>query len=461
MGLWRQVVEIRRKAWYTILNYHPNGGTCMEQLNRALFAFLDGSPTCYHAVNNVADTLAEVGYRCLLESESWTLTQGGKYFVTRGDSALLAFRVPCFDFRGFMLSASHSDSPSFKVRQSAESDGAGKCRRLNVEPYGGMIQRTWLDRPLSLAGRCLVEKDGSIETKLVNIDRDLLVIPSVAIHMDREVNRNGALNAAADLQPLFTQGSGTLKALLARELGVEEACILETELFLYPRMKAAFLGAEQEFIASPRLDDLQCVFACMKGFLAAEDSGSVPVLAVFNNEEVGSTTRQGADSTFLTDVLERISEGCGKSREGHRAAVAQSFLVSADNAHAVHPNHGEYADKAEAPVLNGGVVLKYNANQRYTTDGLSAAVFGQVCRAAGVSFQRYSNRPDLPGGSTLGNIAMAHLSIPAVDIGLPQLAMHSAYEVAGARDTAALVKAMTVYYGKSFCRRADGAVELK
>ena len=186
---------------------------------------------------------------------------------------------------------------------------------------------------------------------------------------------------------------------------------------------------------------------------------SVPVLAVFHNEEVGSGTRQGADSTFLTDLLERISENCGKTREDHRAAVAQSFLVSADNAHAVHPNHPEFSDKTEAPVLNGGVVLKYNANQRYTTDGLSAALFARVCREAGAPLQRYSNRPDLPGGSTLGNIAMAHLSVPAVDIGLPQLAMHSACEVAGAKDTGELVKAMTVYFGKSFCRHEDGSVE--
>ena len=432
----------------------------MAHLNDELCAFLDASPTCYHGVKHMENALTAEGYQRLFEAAPWTLSEGGKYFVTRGDSAILAFRVPKKDFRGFMLSASHSDSPSFKVRQSAESDGAGKCRRLNVEPYGGMIQRSWMDRPLSLAGRCLVRNGGRIETRLVNIDRDLLIIPSVAIHMDREVNRNGALNAAVDLQPLFGQGDVTLRALLAKELNAGEEDILETELFLYPRMKAARLGAAEEFIASPRLDDLQCAFGCMKGFLAARDSESVPVLAVFNNEEVGSTTRQGADSTFLTDVLERISAQCGKTAEGHRAAVAQSFLVSADNAHAVHPNHGEYADKAEAPVLNGGVVLKYNANQRYTTDGLSAAVFAEICREAGVPLQRYSNRPDLPGGSTLGNIAMAHLSIPAVDIGLPQLAMHAACEVAGARDTEALVKVMTAYYGKSLRRHEDGSVEL-
>lgn len=425
-----------------------------------LCTFLDESPTCYHAVKNMEERLLSRGFRKLREENLWTLEEGGAYFVVRGDSALIAFRIPKKDFRGFMLAAAHSDSPSFKVRQTAEANGAGKCRKLNVEPYGGMIQRSWMDRPLSVAGRCIVKKNGRLETKLVNIDRDLLIIPSVAIHMDRDVNRSGALNAASDLQPLFTQGETNLRDLLAAELQVGKEDILETELFLYPRMKACVLGAEGEFIASPRLDDLQCVYGCMEGFLAASDSDSVSAFCVFNNEEVGSGTRQGADSTFLTDVLQRISDGCGKTAEEYRAAAAQSFLVSADNAHAVHPNHPEYADKAEAPVLNGGVVLKYNANQRYTTDGISAAVFTDLCREAEVSLQRYSNRPDLPGGSTLGNIAMAHLSIPAVDIGLPQLAMHSACEVAGIKDTESLVKAMKAYYSKSFCRHEDGSVEL-
>ena len=428
-------------------------------LTRQLMTFLDESPTCFHAAANVAQALTEAGYTRLWEAETWDLQEGGKYFTLRGDSALMAFRLPKRDFSGFMIAAAHSDSPSFKVRQTAQSDAAGGCRRLNVEPYGGMIQRSWLDRPLSVAGRALVRRNGRLETALVNIDRDLAIIPSVAIHMDRDVNKSGALNAAVDLQPLFTQGDVTLRALAAAELHVEESDLLDTELFLYPRMKAVRLGAEGEFIASPRLDDLQCVFALLQGFLAAGDSEAVPVLAVFNNEEVGSGTRQGADSTFLTDVLERVSAAAGKTAEQHRAAVGQSFLVSTDNAHAVHPAHPELADKAEAPALNGGVVVKYNANQRYVTDAFSASVFTELCREAGVAVQRYSNRPDLPGGSTLGCIAMAHLSVPAVDVGLAQLAMHSACELAGEADTAALVRAMAVYYSKAL-RRAGTAVEL-
>ena len=425
-----------------------------------LLDFLNHSPTCYHAVQNTVDILTSEGYQPLSETEVWSLREGGRYFVTRGQSALVAFRLPRRDFRGFLLSAAHSDSPTLKIRQSAEAAPVGAIRRLNVEPYGGMVMRSWMDRPLSAAGRVMVRGDRGIESRLVDLDRDLLFIPSVAIHLNREVNRSGALNAAADLQPIFTQGDMTLRALVAGELGLPEEHILETELFLYPRMKATYLGAQGEFIASPRLDDLQCLFACLKGFLAAGAGESVPSLCVFNNEEVGSVTRQGADSTFLTDVLERISAACGKTPGEHRAAVAQSFLVSADNAHALHPAHPELSDKTEAPVLNGGVVLKYNANQRYTTDALSAAVFTEVCRRAEVPLQRYSNRPDLPGGSTLGSTAMAHLSVPAVDIGLPQLAMHAACEVAGTRDTGALIRAMAFYFGCSLCRNGDGSVTL-
>ena len=430
----------------------------MEQENKRLLAFLDASPSCYHAAANTAKMLLKAGYTRLYEGEVWNLTEGGRYFTLRGDASVIAFRVPRRDFRGFMIAAGHSDSPTFKVREEAEVPSAGGCLRLSVEPYGGMIMRSWLDRPLSVAGRAVVREGGRLKTRLVNVDRDLLVIPSVAIHMDREVNKGTALKANVDMLPLFGMGKepGAFRQLIAEEAGVTEEDLISTDLFLYPRQAAALTGAAEEFILSPRLDDLQCVFGCLEGFLAAKDSESVPVLAVFHNEEVGSGTRQGADSTFLTDVLSRISAALGKAEEEHRAAVANSFLVSADNAHAVHPNHPEYADGREFPVLNGGVVVKYNAAQRYTTDAVSDAVFRQVCREAGVPVQRYSNRADLPGGSTLGNISTAHLSVHSVDIGLPQLAMHAAYEVAGAMDTAYLARAMTAYFGKSFRNGPEG-----
>ena len=430
-----------------------------QEVTRRLLDFLDASPSCYHAVDNLARRLEAEGYERLREVEPWTLRAGGKYYVVRGDSSLAAFRVPGGVPAGFMLAAAHSDSPTYKVREEAEVLSAGNCVRLAVEPYGGMIARSWLDRPLSVAGRLVVRREGGIATQLVNVDRDLLVIPSVAIHLDREVNQGTALKANTDLLPLLGCGTerGRFRALLAEAAGVPKEDILSTELFLYPRAAAVLLGAEGEFVASPRLDDLQCVFGCLEGFLAAKEGGSVPVLCVFNNEEVGSSTRQGADSTFLTDVLERISTALGRD---WRLMAVNSFLVSADNAHAVHPAHPELSDGAERPVLNGGVVLKYNAGQKYTTDAVSGAVFREVCRAADVPVQRYSNRADLPGGSTLGNISSAHLSIPSVDIGLPQLAMHAAYEVAGSRDTALLVRAMAEYFSRSFRYLPDGSIQL-
>ena len=430
-----------------------------QEVTRRLLDFLDASPSCYHAVDNLARRLEAEGYERLREAEPWTLRTGGKYYVVRGDSSLAAFRVPGGVPAGFMLAAAHSDSPTYKVREEAEVLSAGNCVRLAVEPYGGMIARSWLDRPLSVAGRLVVRREGGIATQLVNVDRDLLVIPSVAIHLDREVNQGTALKANTDLLPLLGCGTerGRFRSLLAEAAGVPEEDILSTELFLYPRAAAVLLGAEGEFVASPRLDDLQCVFGCLEGFLAAKEGGSVPVLCVFNNEEVGSGTRQGADSTFLTDVLERISTALGRD---WRLMAVNSFLVSADNAHAVHPAHPELSDGAERPVLNGGVVLKYNAGQKYTTDAVSGAVFREVCRAADVPVQRHSTRADLPGGSTLGNISSAHLSIPSVDIGLPQLAMHAAYEVAGSRDTALLVRAMAEYFSRSFRYLPDGSIQL-
>ena len=420
-----------------------------------LLDFLNASPSCYHAAANAAEALREAGYAQLREQEKWNLTEGGKYFVLRGDASVIAFRIPKRDFTGFMISASHSDFPTFRVREAAEVSSAGGCVRLSIEPYGGMILRSWLDRPLSVAGRVMVKENGRIVTKLVNVDRDLLVIPSVAIHMDREVNKGTALKANVDMLPLFSRENGGFRAIVAESAGVAEGDILTTDLYLYPRTPAALTGAKEEFLAGPRLDDLACVFGCLQGFLAAKEGESVPVLAVFHNEEVGSGTKQGADSTFLTDVLQRLNEALGRSAEDYRTAVANSFQVSADNAHAVHPAHPEYADGSEAPVLGGGVVVKYNAAQHYTTDAVSDAVFRDVCAAAGVQVQRYSNRADLPGGSTLGNISSAHLSIPCVDIGLPQLAMHAAYEVACAADAEQLVAAMTEYYSRSF--RVDAA----
>ena len=420
-----------------------------------LIDFIAGSPSPFHAVDCVRRELEAAGYRPLWEGEPWVIAPGEKGYVTRNGSSLIAFQVPRGNWRGFLLSASHSDAPTFQLKTHGELEGPEGYLRLNTERYGGMLCAPWLDRPLSVAGRALVRLPGGAESRLVNIDRDLALIPNVAIHMNREVNNGFSYDPKTDLVPLLglTGDKGKLRSLVAQAAGAGEEDLLGADLFLYLRQRGTIWGAGEEFISAPRLDDLQCAFGCLRGFLAAEMGESLPVYCLFDNEEVGSGTRQGADSDFLQTVLERLCAALGRP---FPEAAAHSFLVSADNAHAVHPNHPEYADPTHRPRLNGGVVIKHSASQRYTTDAVSQAVFAELCRRADVPVQHFANRSDLPGGSTLGNIALAHVSLHSVDIGLAQLAMHSAYETAGAEDTAHLIRAMTAYYSASFSAEGDG-----
>lgn len=434
-----------------------------DVLNRELLAFLDASPTSFHAVANMAAMLDGAGYTRLYEGQSWKLEAGKGYYVTRNDSALIAFLIPRRDFAGFQIMASHSDSPAFKVKANAEMETDRKYVKLNVERYGGMICAPWLDRPLSVAGRVVVRTADGVETKLVCVDRDLLIIPNLAIHMNRRVNEGYEFNAQKDMLPLL--GMETARdeflPLIAREAGVDTEDILDTDLFLYNRMKGTVLGLNQEFIAAPRLDDLQCAFASLKGFLAARPKDSVAVHCVLDNEEVGSGTKQGAASTFLKDVLRRISGAMGQGEEDYLTALASSFLVSADNAHSVHPNQPEKADPTNRPYMNEGIVIKYSANQKYTTDAVSGALFKAICKKAGVPYQTFTNRSDMLGGSTLGNISNTQVALNTVDIGLAQLAMHSPYETAGCRDTEYLVKAACVLFSSSVQSRGDGVYRLK
>jgi len=414
-----------------------------------LCEFLDASPSVYHAAANVAAMLEEAGFVRLSEGDKWALEKGGKYYFTRGGSAVMAFKVPEEDPRGFLMTASHCDRPTFKVKENPELTGA--YTRLAVERYGGMIMSSWLDRPLSIAGRALVETETGIESRLVSIDRDILMIPSVAIHMDRTVNDGKKWNPAVDLLPLLggKDAAGKLEKLIEETAGGK---LLGSDLYLYIRQKAAVWGMDEEYISSAALDDLECVWGCTRGFLAAEGSGAISVLCVFDSEEVGSNSVQGAASTILSDTLTRICEALGLDI---RRELSRSFLVSADNAHAVHPNHPEYADPKNAPTLGGGVVLKFNASQRYTTDGVSAAIFRKVCGKAEVPVQTFFNRADLMGGSTLGHISLTQVSVPTADIGLPQLAMHSAYETAATADALYLEKAMTAFYSSTLTVDGD------
>ena len=415
----------------------------MDKRTKALMAFLDASHSVYHAAAYLADTLERSGYTRLLEGDSWQLTPGGKYYLTRGGTAVLAFRVPQTTPAGFMMSASHSDRPTFKVKGNGELVGA--YTRLATEKYGGMLMAPWLDRPLSVAGRVLVETESGVQSKLVDIDRDLLLIPNVAIHMNRKANDGYTWNPAVDTLPLLGSkaAAGKLNKLLEKAAGGK---ILGHDLYRYVRQKATVWGMDKEYISSAALDDLECAWCCTQGFLQSSESESIPMLCVFDSEEVGSSSVQGAASRLLEDTIRRI---CAALSLDESRMLANSFMVSADNAHALHPNHPEYADSANAPVMGGGVVLKFNASQRYTTDGLSAAIFRKVCAKANVSVQTYCNRADIPGGSTLGNISLSHVSVPSADIGLAQLAMHSSYETAAVADAISLEEAMTAFYGHS------------
>ena len=434
-----------------------------QALNRELLTFLDASPNSFYAIKNMAELLATQGYRRLYEGDAWTLEAGRDYFVPRNDSSLIAFRIPKRDYAGFQIMASHSDSPTFKIKTNAEISVENRYVKLNVEKYGGMICSTWFDRPLSVAGRIIVRTPEGIATKLVNVDRDLLVIPSLAIHMDRTVNDGYKFNVQKDLLPLLSgePAENALGNLVAEEAGVKPEDVLDTDLFLYNRVKGTVTGLHGEFLSAGRLDDLQCAFASLKGFLAASPGDSVAVLCVFDNEEVGSGTKQGAASTFLRDVLHRINDIAGRGEDGFIRSLAGSFMVSADNAHAAHPNYGDKADPTNRPVLNGGIVIKYSANQRYTTDAVSGAVFRMICEKAGVPYQTFVNRSDMLGGSTLGNISNTQVALNTVDIGLPQLAMHSAWETAGARDTAYLVEAAKVLFSTSVTGIGDGSYQIR
>lgn len=413
-----------------------------KKISEELLAFLNASPTCFHAVKNMQDRLLAEGFIPLKESEKWNLAPGGRYFVTRNSSALIAFSIPESGIKSFRIMASHSDSPAFKIKENPEIASENHYVQLNIEGYGGMIHSPWLDRPLSVAGRVIVKEQDRFVEKLVNIDRDLLMIPNLAIHMNRKINDDYKYNPQKDLLPIYGDfnAKGTFMKTIAEAAGVAESDILGHDLFLYNRQVGTVWGACEEFVSSGRLDDLQCAFASLQGFLQGKKEKYTAVHCVFDNEEVGSGTKQGAASTFLKDVLVRICEGLSMSPEEYLMAVADSFLVSADNAHAVHPAHTDKADPINRPYLNEGIVIKYNGNQKYCTDALSAAMFKDLCKQANVPFQSFANRSDMAGGSTLGNISTMQVSLNSVDIGLPQLSMHSPYETAGVKDTAYLIQ---------------------
>ena len=427
-----------------------------------LFDFIQQSPSCFHVIENVKKQLTEQGFEELCENKNWQIKEGGKYFVTRNLSSVIAFKVPTKDCKSFHIVASHSDSPTFKIKDHPEQMVKGKYVQLNTERYGGMIYSTWFDRPLSIAGRALVKTETGVATKLLNIDRDLLVIPNLAVHMDRTVNDGMKYNPQVNLLPLYGDAASkdTFNKLVAEACGTAEENIISTDLFLYNRTAPTVWGAHNEYMSCAKLDDLECAFSSLKAFLKGENSQSVSVCAIFDNEEVGSSTKQGANSTFMYDVLHRINENLGRTEEQYHTAVASSFMLSADNAHALHPNHPAISDPTNPVYLNEGIVIKHNANQKYTTDAVSSAIFQKMCEEKNVPYQHFVNRSDVAGGSTLGNIANTHVSLNTVDIGMAQLAMHSSYETAGVLDLDYMIAGMEAFYNSAVVAQCDGAYDI-
>ena len=411
-----------------------------------LIKFIKSSPTPYHAVDTVKSALLRAGYTEVSEADIGSFSDGGRHFTVRGGSSLIAF---CGSGEGFSIAASHCDTPAFKLKSDARA--LAYCK-LNVEKYGGAILYSWLDRPLSVAGRVAIDSEDGISIRLVNIDRDIALIPSVAIHQNRSVNDGFSPNPAVDMLPLSgLDGDGVLE-LIAKELSVKKESILSHDLFIYNRDEGRIVGEKEELILSPRLDDLECVYASLEAFLQSSCGKAVQVLAIFDNEEVGSATKQGAGSTFLSDTLEKISG----SRENYIKMLENSFMLSMDNAHAIHPNRPELSDSALAPTLGSGVTLKLNANQSYATDAVSAALVKKLAKTSGARLATYASRADKPCGSTLGSIATTKAPVITADIGLPQLAMHSANETAAISDLSDMIALVSAHFSSAIVKTADG-----
>ena len=420
-----------------------------------LVDFLNESPSAFHAVKNVKNILNNAGFKELKEEEKWNLEKDRKYYMTKNNTALISFIVGTGEIEeeGFRLVGAHTDSPTFKIKPAPEMFVENYVR-LNTEVYGGAILNTWFDRPLSIAGRVVVKGEDVFypETKLLNINRPILIIPNVCIHMNRNVNSGMELNKQKDTIPVLSLVNQELEKgnylinLIAEELKVNKEDIIDFDLYLYEFEKGCIMGLNNEFISASRLDDLQMVHAGIKALIDSKETKSTKIMICYDNEEVGSTTKQGADSEMLANVLERITLCLGKEREGYFRALAKSYIISADNAHAVHPNSPEKHDPTNRPLINKGPVIKISANQSYTTEADSGAVYELICKKAGVPYQKFVNRSDSRGGSTIGPISAAHLNIRSVDIGNPTLAMHSVRELAGVDDHLYVYKSFVEFY---------------
>lgn len=413
-------------------------------------AFIEKSPSPFHETANLAAELKAKGFEELSEKRRYELKAGGRYFVIRNSTALIAFSIPKGKAKGYSIVSAHTDSPCFKLKPNPEITASGLYTTLNVEVYGGMLISPWFDRPLSIAGRAFVSRGGEVKEELVDFDEDLVSIPSLAIHLNREANKGICWKVQKELLPLFADGTedGSFITLLSERLSCSKEDILDYDLFLYNRTRPSIWGKDQVFFSAPKIDDLGCAASAAFALEEAEAGDYISMAALFDNEEVGSGTAQGALSDFLKSTIDRISFAMGYDEEERYMMESSSFMLSADNGHAVHPNYREVADPVNHPRLNGGVLIKYSANQKYTTDAKSGAYVKQLCAKAGVPYQVFVNNSDVIGGSTLGNLSSQKVSIKTADVGIAQLAMHSPYECAGTKDTTALISLFRTFLSR-------------
>lgn len=428
----------------------------MKKFAENMLDFIYESPTQFNAVAVSAEMLEKNGFEKLNPKENWKLEVGKKYYTTKNSSALVAFKVNSDEVEkeGFRIIGSHTDSPGFRIKPNAEMESCGAYLKLNTEGYGGMILSTWLDRPLAMAGRVFLRGENPFKPveKIVNINKPVCIIPNLAIHMNRSINDGYKYNKQTDMLPLVglineqLEKDNYMVKLLASELDVEVEEIIDFDIFLYEYEKGCFTGANEEFISTGRLDNLSMYYSSVEALLDSDSKSGISIAVGFDNEEVGSSTKQGADSNMLLNILERICISLGKDRQQFFEAIENSFIISSDLAHAVHPNVNGMADPTNRPVMGKGPVIKVHAGQAYTSDGYSISVYKEICRECGVKYQEFVNKSDQRGGSTIGPISSTHIDIPSVDIGAPILSMHSIRELGCSEDFYNTYKTFVKFY---------------
>lgn len=428
----------------------------MKKFAENMLDFIYESPTQFNAVEVSAETLEKNGFEKLNPKENWKLEVGKKYYTTKNSSALVAFKINSDEIEkeGFRIIGSHTDSPGFRIKPNAEMESCGAYLKLNTEGYGGMILSTWLDRPLAMAGRVFLRGENPFKPveKIVNINKPVCIIPNLAIHMNRSINDGYKYNKQTDMLPLVglineqLEKDNYMVKLLASELNVEIEEIIDFDIFLYEYEKGCFTGANGEFISTGRLDNLSMYYSSVEALLDSDSKSGISIAVGFDNEEVGSSTKQGADSNMLLNILERICISLGKDRQQFFEAIENSFIISSDLAHAVHPNVNGMADPTNRPVMGKGPVIKVHAGQAYTSDGYSISVYKEICRECGVEYQEFVNKSDQRGGSTIGPISSTHIDIPSVDIGAPILSMHSIRELGCSEDFYNTYKTFVKFY---------------